>query len=334
MTVAELNKAIEKGTVPGLLLLYGEETFLLARALKRLEHRLVPPDARDFNLTVLDGRVASAFEIIDHARTLPVFAPHRLVVVRDSQHLKAEALETLRGYLKDPVAETTLVLTADKIDKRRKFYQDFAKAGHLIQFKALYDNQVPGFVKDQAGELGFSMTEDALARFCCRVGTNLQEVHGELLKLKTYLGERNLVDVTDVEEIVSDSRAESIFDLTNAVGQKKPGEALRLLQRLLDDGVAPLVVLSMLVRHFRQLWKASELLQQGTARNSLPRALGINPYFLDGVLAQSRHFKSAEFRRAFELLLDADLALKSSGSHPSAILERVLIHLISEEAAK
>lgn len=333
MTVAELNKAVEKGTIPSLLLLYGEETFLVARVLKRIEQRLVSPQDRDFNLTVLDGRLASATEIIDHARTLPVFASHRLVVVRDSQHLKADTLESLRSYLKDPVPETTLVFIADKIDKRRKFYQDFSKAGQLVQFKALYDNQLPSFVKDQAAELGFSMTEDALGRFCTRVGTQLQEVHGELLKLRTYLGERTLVDVKDVEAIVSDTRAESIFDLTNAVGQRKAAVALRLLKRLLDDGVAPLVVLAMLVRHFRQLWKASELLQQGTARNALPRALGINPYFLDGVVAQSRHFSDEEYRRAFNILLDADLALKSSGSHPSAILERVLMQLMSREAS-
>lgn len=331
MKPAELTKAIDSGNVPVLLYLYGEETFLLEKALRRLKDRLVPPDARDFNLVVLDGREVSGAEIVDHARTLPVFAPHRLVVVNDSQHLKAESLETLRDYIKDPVAETTLVFVADKVDKRRKFFQEFGKKGELVEFKGLYDNQLPAFVKNQAKELGISFTEDALQRFCRRVGTNLAEVHGEMVKLGTYLGERDLVDVEDVTAIVSDSRVESIFELTNAVGRRRSGEALRLLQRMLDDGTAPLLILSMLVRHFRQLWKARELQKQGAQRNTLPRSLGVNPYFLDGILAQSRQFSDAECRRAFDVFLEADMALKSSGAHAAAILEKVLLQLVAGE---
>ena len=102
-----------------------------------------------------------------------------------------------------------------------------------------------------------------MALFCRRVGSNLQEVVGELEKLFTYLGERNLVDVADVAAIVADSRVDSIFELTNALGGGDAGEALRLLGRLLGDGQAPLLVLNLMVRHFRQLWLTRELLDQG-----------------------------------------------------------------------
>ncbi|NIQ96669.1 MAG: DNA polymerase III subunit delta [Desulfuromonadales bacterium] len=329
MKPAELTKVIDSGRVPTLLYLYGEEAFLLEKSLRRLKDHLVAPEARDFNLVVLDARETSGAAIIDHARTLPVFAPHRLVIVNDSQHLKADSLETLRDYIREPVPETTLVFVADKVDKRRKFFQEFGKKGELVEFKGIYDNQLPGFVKTQARELGISFTEDALQRFCRKVGTNLAEVHGEMVKLKTYLGERDLVDVDDVAAIVSDSRVESIFELTNAVGRRRSGEALRLLQRMLDDGVAPLVILSMLVRHFRQLWKARELQKKGAPRNSLPRSLGVNPYFLDGILSQARQFSDRECRLAFELFLDADQALKSSGAHAAAVLEKVLLQLVA-----
>lgn len=331
MKPAELTKAIDSGRIPGLLFLYGEETFLLEKSLRRIKNHLVPPEAQDFNLVVLNGRDVSGAAVVDHARTLPVYAPHRLVIVRDSQHLKADSLETLREYIKEPVPETVLVFVADKIDKRRKFFQEFSKKGELVEFKGIYDNQLPAFVKTQSRELGFSFTEDALQRFCRKVGTNLAEVHGELVKLKTYAGDRDLVDVDDVTAIVSDSRIESIFELTNAVGRRRAGEALRLLQRMLDDGAAPLLILSMLVRHFRQLWKARELQKQGASRKTLPRSLGVNPYFLDGILDQAQHFSDRECRRAFDLFLDADLALKSSGSHASTVLEKVLLQLVAGE---
>jgi DNA polymerase-3 subunit delta len=80
----------------------------------------------------------------------------------------------------------------------------------------------------------------------------------------------------------------------------------------------------MMVRHFRQLWKTRELLEQGTGKQDLCRRIGINPYFLDGLVKQARRFSSVQYRHAFELFLDVDMALKSSGAHPAVLLEKLV----------
>lgn len=327
MTAAELNRALEDRKVPPLLFLFGEEGFSLERTVQRIRDLSVSPDVRDFNFNTYHGRDVQVEAVLDTARTLPVFAQQRMVLVKDAQHLSAAALEAVLPYLKDPVPETILVFTADKIDRRKKFFQEFKKRGALVEFKKPYDNQIPSFVKGLAREAGCSFTEDALALFCRRVGSNLQEVHGELAKLVAYLGKRDLVDAADVAAVVSDTRTDSVFDLTNALGQKNVAAAMRLLGRLLDEGVAPLVILAMMVRHFRQLWKTRELIDQGVAKSELARRVGINPYFLDGLVAQARRFPPAQYRRTFELFLGVDLALKSSGAHPSAQLEMLILDI-------
>jgi DNA polymerase-3 subunit delta len=324
MTPAELDRNLSARKIPPLLFLFGEENFILERTVQRVRDLAVPPDTRDFNFNLYHGREVRAETVLDTARTFPLFAAHRLVLVKDAQHLAAAELEAFIPYLHDPVPETILVFTADKIDRRKKFFQEFKKKGELVEYKKLYDNQIPSFVKSQALEAGRSFTEDALALFCRRVGTNLQEVHGELTKLFAYLGERNLADVKDVAAVVSDTRVDSIFDLTNALGDKNAGEAMRLLSRILAEGVAPLVILSMMVRHFRQLWKTRELLDQGAGKQDLSRRIGINPYFLDGLVKQARRFSSAQYRQAFEHFLEVDVALKSSGAHPAVLLERLV----------
>ncbi len=332
MTLAELNKAIDERKFPPLLFLFGEESFSLERTAEKIRDLAVPSDCRDFNYNVYHGKEGRAEEILDAVQTLPVFADRRLVHVKEAQHLPAAELEGLLSYLKKPVPESILLLTADKIDGRKKFFQEFKKHGSLIEFKKPYDNQIPAFVKERAREAGRLFTEEALALFCKRAGSNLQELHGELTKLFAYVGTRDLVDVDDVTAIVSDSRVDSVFDLTNALGKRDAAEALRLLQRILAEGVAPLLILSMMVRHFRQLWKTRELLDQGVASREIPRRIGINPYFLDGLVGQARRFQHEQFRAGFELFLGVDLALKSSGAHPAALLERLILDLVGTEA--
>lgn len=330
MTYAELNRAIEGRSIPPLLFLYGEETFLLDRALQRLRDAAVPADARDFNLNLYHGKESPVEVILDTALTLPVFSSHRLVLVRDAQDLSAASLDAFLPYLADPAPETILVFTADRIDGRKKFFQEFKKRGVLVEFKRLYDNQIPAFVREQAKSTGFALTEDALALFCRRVGNSLQEVSGEVNKLFAYLGERDLADVADVAAVVSDTRVDSIFELTNAIGARKKGEALRLLTRLLAEGTAPLMMLTMMVRHFRQLWQARELLEQGVASKEIARQIGINPYFIDGLVSQSRRFSLARYRQIFMLFLEVDLGLKSSGAHPAAMLEKLVLDVMED----
>lgn len=331
MTPGGLKKALKDRQFPSLLLLYGEERFFLEETLGELLKLVVPSEGRDFNYNLFHGKTARGAEIYDVARTFPVFSPLRLVVVRDAQLLPAAELEKLLPYLQDPVVETVLVLTADKIDGRRKFYQQFKKRGTLVEFKKYYDNQIPAFVRDRAGQNGVSFAEPAMALFCRRIGSNLQEIAGELDKLTTYLGERTVVDVADVQTIVSDTRTDSVFELTDAIGRQDSSRALSLLNRLLADGTAPLVVLAMMARHFRQMWKARYLLDQRLGKKEVAKGVGINPYFLDGLLQQVRVFPAARYQGIFEQMLEVDLALKSSGAHASALLEQMVLGICQQE---
>ena len=333
MSPAELQKTIRNNSIPGLLYLFGSEKFFLDRTLKQITDTLVPEDARDFNLQQFHGKETRIDAVLDSVRTLPVFAPMRLVVIKDADKLNASDLESLLAYVEDPVPETCLVLIGEKIDRRKKFFQTFQKRGELVEFKGLYENQIPSFVKEQSSASGYSFTEAALALFCRRSGTSLQEIDGELQKLFQYVGQdKKLVDVSDVEEIVSDTRVDSIFDMVNAIGRREAGEALRLLGRLLDEGIAPLVILSMMARHFRQLWMSRELIDEGVGRQDISKRIGVNPYFIDGLLSQARLFNHKQYRRSFELLLATDIALKSTGSNPGAMLEELLLDISGFEA--
>ncbi len=328
MTPAELQKSIKSNNLPELVYLFGPEKFFLDRSVRQITDAVVPEDARDFNLQIFYAKESQIDAVVDSVRTLPVFSPRRLVLVKDADKLSAADLDSLATYIEDPVPETCLVFVGEKIDRRKKFFQSFKKKGALVEFKGLYENQIPSVVKDQAAASGYNFTEDAMALFCRRSGTSLQEIDGELQKLFQYVGQdKKLVDVEDVDAIVSDTRVDSIFDMVNAIGRREAGEALRLLGRLLDEGIAPLVVLSMLTRHFRQLWMSRELIDEGVGRTDISRRISVNPYFIDGLLSQAKLFNQKQYRRSFEIFLATDIALKSTGSNPGAMLEELLLEI-------
>lgn len=325
MSLRELQNIIQAGSLPGLILLYGQESYFIEEGLRSIRNAVVLQADRDFNLTQFYGRDFKANEVVEQARTFPVFSERRLVIIKNLHEASAGQLDGLLSYLEDPVPETVLLLTAEKIDARRKLYQLLKKNGTVIEFKKIYDNQLPSFVRELAKSSDMTLTGGALKLFCKRVGTNLVEVQGELEKLVGYLGERDLADESDVAAIVSDTRIESVFDLTDALGQGDSSTALKLLDRLLAEGQAPLMVLAMMIRHFRQMWKIRELIAQKVPQNELPRRVGASPYFLKGLMQQANRFDSRQYRQVFSQFLATDLALKSSGGEPKMHLEQLVL---------
>ena len=329
MNSGEFQRAVSNRSLQPVVFLYGNEAFLRERALSRIRETYIDPATADFNFDLVEAHDVTAAGLVDMANAMPTFAEWRLVVVRDAHKLSAQITEDLIPYLKDPSPTTLLVLVGEKIDRRKKFFQEFKKHGALVEFKELYENQIPAFVRDQAELAGIHLTEAAMALFCRRVGTSLHEISAEITKLATYLGEGTLADVAEIEAIVSSTRSENVFKLTDAIGEKRIKDALKLSRKLMEDGEAPLMIVAMLSRFYRQLWSACELSKQGAGRGDMARKIGINPYFLDGLLAQARMSSARHCRFAFERLLETDLALKSSGSHPSALLDRLVLDLCS-----
>ena len=188
MSLKELQNIIQAGAVPGLILLYGQESYFIEEGLKAIRDAVVLPENRDFNMTQLHGKDFRASEVIEQARTFPVFAERRLVVIKHLQEAPAEQLDGLLSYIEDPVPETVLLLTAEKIDARRKIFQVLKKSGKVIEFKKIYENQLPSFVRELAKSFNVTLTGGALKLFCKRVGTNLAEVQGELEKLVVIRG--------------------------------------------------------------------------------------------------------------------------------------------------
>ena len=326
----EFNQSLQKGETGPLYCLYGEEPYLVERAAKRLLDLALPPDARDFNLSVFYGKECKGEEVADAVQTFPMFADRRVVVVKRCGELSAAALERLLPVVQSPVPTSCLILLGEKVDGRLKFFAEFKKAGVLVEFKRPYENQLGPIVREELAAHGKRIEPAAVDLLIGYVGTNLQELASQVEKVTTFIADRPTVTVADVRAIVSDTKVDSVFELCNAVGSRDLASALRRLHTLLRDGEAPLMLLSMLTRHVRQLWQIRECLDQRLAPPEIEKKLGIRSFFLKGLLAQARNFDGERYRQMFERLFELDLAMKSSGGSPAQSLEYFLLEVCGD----
>jgi DNA polymerase III delta subunit len=110
---------------------------------------------------------------------------------------------------------------------------------------------------------------------------------------------------------------EPIWDLTDAIGEGRTADALRVLARLLGAGEAPPLLLGALVSHFRRL-----------LRVAAGADVGGPPFVKKKLASQAKRYGVARLRAALGALHETDLALKGAGAlRPELALERVVIAL-------
>lgn len=320
MTPQEFEALLKKGSVPTICYLYGEETFLVDRSVGLLLDRALDPSLKDFNYNVYYGNESKGVEIVDTAQTLPMFAERRAIWVKRSESLSAAACEALLPYVQKPSASTCLIFTGTKIDQRKKFFIELKRQGVLVEFKRVYDNKLPAFVVTESAVLGKPMDSAAADLLAFLIGNNLQELSSQIEKLVVYAGNRQRITLEDVREVASSSKAFTVFELARYLCVKDLQNALKSLETLFRNGEEAPMILGALSRHFRQIWRVRELMDQKAAKADIGRETKINPYFLDDMIIQARNFGRGELRNIFNDLYRCDVASKTGGGQPYTLM--------------
>ena len=325
---------LRHGEPQTLYFIHGKERFLVDRAVDLLRAKVLDPRTRDFNYDVLTGKEATAARVVQAARTLPMMAKRRLVLIRDADEMKADELAGLISYVERPCAETCLVMVGEKADQRLKFFTAFKKHGVILKLDPLYENKLPGFVRDEGKARGIRFEAGAAELVCDEIGAELGQLADAVERLAVYLGERTAVTVEDVQACVATTRQRSVFELAKAVGEGSRPRALEILASMMSARESGVRIVAMLARHVRQLWLAQGLMAKRMDKFEIAGALGMPPFFVDETMAQARRFDRAAFERMHDALYRADKDLKSSRLEDDRILERLILELTPATAQR
>ena len=206
-------------------------------------------------------------------------------------------------------------------------------------------------VETEATARGLALSREAASHLVTRVGNDIARLFSELEKCALRAGEGRPVTPAIIDDMVQRAPQDTIFDLTDALGERKTARAIALLRELLGGGQAPELVLSMLVRHLRQLLQARAILDArlpldgSTAnrigpdlaaqfprdgRENLPNLLQSQSWLGRRLGAQAHKFSTLELQDALQRALEVDLAMKGiegDGGTPELLLEVMLTQL-------
>lgn len=328
---------------PSVYILHGDDEYAISRQVADLQSRM-DGDWADLNTTRMDGRTTPLDAIRNAVMALPFLVERRLVILDEPlARLNSQADRSAFVQLLDDVPPTTaLVLIENEPldDEDLKQYPTQRLSDHwLIRwsrsagervFRKNYPLPVGAamalWIQTQAKEAGGQFRPDAAALLSNLVGNDTRSARNEIEKLLSYVNYARPVEIEDVGLLTASIAEADIFAMVDALGERNARDALTLLNNLLETQ-EPLSIFGMVVRQFRLLLLAREVLDLGGGPDDVRRQLKLHNYVAKKIANQARQFYLPDLEVIYRHLLDIDKEVKTGGIDASLALNTLVAAL-------
>jgi len=312
-----------------LLFLYGNDEFAIARRLAEIQTRF---DKDGMNTARLDARTVSEDELNNAVNAMPFLSEKRLVFLANpSARTPAPAArQKFLDYLLAAPPSTLVVLyeAVEPRDAARHWLVKRAEKGGL-KAEAFFLprlSEMPNWIIAEAKRQKGQIERDAAFRLAEMVGEDPRAAAQEIEKLLTYVNFARPVTLADVETVSIVSAQGDVFALVDAIGAGVGKKAQKVLHQLLENEDA-MALWGMVIRQFRLLLQAREILDERGGSAQVQQALGLHEYVAGKISEQARRFSLPALEAIYHKLLEMDEGAKTSQMPLDLALDVLIVEL-------
>jgi len=318
----------------------GDEPFLASAVVSALKAAALQGGVKGLNEDSYQAGEADVERVLSDARTLPMMAKRRFVLVRGLERWEPKAgrsegkptdkdpLEKLLDYAKAPSSSTVMVLLGAGVDKRRKLYTVAKSDGFLVACEPLARHELPPWIERRVAARGCRITPGVADLLAELTGPELAPVADAVERLCLYVGDAQEITEDSVATCVVRLRSKSVWELVSAVGRRDAGAALAALSDVYDPQDRGLRLLGVLAWSTRQLLRFESALRGGASPEQAAMRAGAPPFKARELSQQVKALPRADLERWPELLARLDLELKGGTRRPPlAVLEAAVLKL-------
>jgi DNA polymerase-3 subunit delta len=282
-------------------------------------------DAGNINVTVVEIGY-NLQSIKNEAESLPFLADKRLVVIKNIMRSKDKSLlENIAKWLPNVSETTELVFVEDESpDQRTALFKALSKTAKVEVFSDLKPIEAIIWLQKLAEEKEATIDPDAASLLQAYCGSDLGRIASEIEKLRTY---NPHITKVNVEKLVDAGFFNTIFELTDALSEKKPKRALEILQKSLDAGENEIYLTTMLARQVRNLLIVKDLSDHRLSESEIVGKTKLHPFVIKKSLSQSRNFTANQLLSLHGKLIELDVAMKSTSTDPRVLLQKFVTEM-------
>jgi len=307
--------------------IHGSESCLLDDFLLNLKAAVLTPGFESMNYHVYYADGLDVTEPLTEAKTMPAFSDRRLIVIKKASSLRIGQKEALLDYLSDPSPWSVLVFVSNKAKPglTGKFMKALKAKGEVKYLRAPYEEKVAPWIVKEARARGKTISPEACESLIALTGGSLTALKSELDKITLFTGDKKVIEADDVAEAGLDVKADTIFNLSDAIGDRDLKKAFLLYAKLSAE--PSLVIVGAIARQMRVLMKLKTAMHDGVAWDQLAGVAGVPPFTIKKYKESCRLFTMEELKGALRYLFEMDMSLKSSALPEEVAMPELIIKL-------
>ena len=269
----------------------------------------------------------SLSEIIEDARTLPMFHEKKLIVAKGYDGLGKDDLGLLNEYAASAASFSVLVLLSEG---SRKGKVKPAKNIKLVDLDS--GTNADREIRRLGERLGVTLSPGAVGFIKTMLGEDMNLIRNELEKISLYVEGKKSIGEEDLRGLMEKQSTENVFSLSTALSNRDLRGSLRILRELERNREDPLSILYMIAWRFRQIFKVSQFLREGESDESIAKAIKTSRGAVFYLKKSVRNFGESDLGRILGLIEETDYGIKNSSGNNYILLEKLLLGICARRS--
>lgn len=327
MSMEELKKQLKENRTGKLYLFTGPERYLIRYYVKEITDKILDQGTRTFNFTEYEGKVTFQ-QLSDAVSIFPAFSERRVVIVRECSLLKPGAGEiNWKGFFENLPDYICLIFIQEEVDKRLSFYKAVKNYGLVVECGQQDEKALTRWVMKVFSSLKKQIDEADAAYLVNLLEPDMTFMLLEIEKIAGFAGEKIRITRDIIDEIASKSVKSRIFNLTDAISERRISEAIRIVNELIEMKEPVQFIMAMIGRQAGILMKAKKLEEKRVSQADLAKVLGLHPFVAGKVRKQASAFSTKQLKRLIRMCYETDMAVKTGRMDGRFALELLIIEM-------
>lgn len=324
MNFAQFLQVLGRSKPLPLYVVVGPEELLRHQAIEKLLGLYIPSEFRTFNYSAFSDTAEEVAAAVAVAQTWPLGNTYRFVLLRGLALNTKWVGEMLSAYLSRASSRTLMVLEVEDFKKDSALPELAKKHGLQVDCLPLKSHDLSNWIQEYARGKGYQIQADVAKYLASRVGNSLQELAVNLEKLFDWVGQPGRITRIHVEESAGETRELPLWELSDAIIRGDGAKALSTLDSSLRSGEAPLVLLAVISKVFKQVVLARELQRAGKSADEIGKALRIPEFKIGEFMRLVARVPDQWARDMYGCSAELDDKIKSSPTPPRLLLEALV----------
>lgn len=298
----------------------------MVEAEKFIAHKFLPEASLTTNYRRINGRKTRSADLIAELSVYPMLGERQVFSIIDFQSYKPTEIKRIVATLNPPDPNRVIVFVtpaARAPKKKSAFVRNMAEISAVVEFGKLDDRESRSNINSKLKKVGLTIDQSALTRLTQMLAGNRGALETEVDKLISYKSDETNqsteICLADVQTLSAGHELFSVFELAELIVDGNLARALKLVDRLMGEGVSATGLLYHVNQHFLTLY-------------NLKHGKPLEPYrkwLTQRFQTQAAKFSSDQMQVAIKALAETDANLRRGGLSGRLAMEELIVRLVA-----